>query len=334
MPTWQALVDLQPLLVQSIPGWIAESSLTVLIVSGQESRWYSNNIDLPFDGIDLNTGRIRQGFTVSGSWMLPWTGSVYLFHPASTGQLTVGSVWSSTVDLGKLTVSGRIPAWGWNGATFLPIHAISGFLYTGVIFTSSSLEIPVPGIRTRGTGYTIPKFSDGDTDIPSPSILGYFRVNPLEPLRKAVVMNVSHGGVSEYPNFPFNSFGYFNGIYFGANSSGIFRLDAASDSGTFINAEVRIPLQDLRIPHPKHLREAWLTFRSDGDIALVIQVEEDTVWTNTVTFLKKKLHEQRAKIARGLSGRFIAAGIRNIDGSDFDLDTMRVVVDFCREKVR
>ena len=310
--------------------WNGAITLPVLTVEGAFG-WGTGAISLPFSGVDADTGSIRDGFIVSGSWIQMWGGAIDIPIPEISGHYIAGNVWSCDIEIPVLSVSGNIPSTAWLGALHLPVVQIAGTMLTGEVFSG---QIIIPIFRVRGSAYIIPKFTGGTISVPLPSLLGYFRVNPNEPLRKAVVVNIAHGGVSEYPNFPFNSFGYFNGLYLGANSNGIYLLGGDTDAGSNIEAELRIPLQDLGLPIPQRLREAWLNFRSDGNITLVVQVEEDTVWTRDIAFLKDQIHEARAKIARGIVGRFFALGIRNVNGSDFDLARMRVTIDVIKRKIR
>lgn len=310
--------------------WNGDVVIPVPSVEGHIG-WAAGWVSLPFSGLDVETGYIREGFTVAGSWLIPWSGAIDFPEQSISGSYIWGDAWSCSLHVPVLSVLGNIPSASWAGLIDIHVPILAGTILTGAVFSGA---ITLPTLSIRGSFYIAPLFTGGTIEVPPWNILGYFRVNPGEPLYKAIVANMSHGGVSEYPNFPFNSFGYFNGLYFGANSNGIYLLGGDTDAGSNIEAELRIPLQDLGLPMPQNLREAWLNFRSDGVVTLVVQVEEDTVWTRDIAFLKDKIHESRAKIARGLTGRFFAIGMKNVAGSDFDLERIRVTVDVNKGKIR
>ena len=294
--------------------------------------WGYGKVYLPFSYLDTDTGYIRDGFDVSGSWIIPWSGDIDVPIIDAAWHMIVGDVWACSIDVPVPTVLGNIPSWSWGADVAIPKLLVDSSLYSGELF-HGSVSLPIR-ITARGSYHIIPDVHGGTINVPLPSVLGYLESSLFHPFTKAVVMNVSHGGVSEYSNFSFNFFGYFNGIYFGANETGIYRLDSDSNAGVSIFSEIRIPLQDLGLPVPQRMREAWITLRSDGDMTLFVRMEEHGEWTQDISFLKNEIHESRAKIARGLSGRFASVGLRNVEGCDFDINGIRVMVEFIKRKIR
>jgi len=195
--------------------------------------------------------------------------------------------------------------------------------YAGVV-GSGAMAFPLPILE--GVGF-LEVIGRGMTEFPLPRMVGFGKEIPITILYKGVAMNASHFAVSEYKDFPFNSFAYFNGQYLGANADGIFTLGGGKDNGKDIDAQIELPPIDFGEGFIKRAREAWLTYRADGQLVLVLRLDEHETWESALELVGNKSHEERAKIARGIKNRFIGFGIRNQAGCDFDLESLRVLVD-------
>lgn len=159
----------------------------------------------------------------------------------------------------------------------------------------------------------------------------------LVPVRKGFVMNLSHSGVTEYDNYPFNSFCEYRGtgVYIGASEDGIFLLDGNDDNGVRINAIVATGTEDLWAGVMKRLREGFVSMRG-GEISLQLVLDEgrlDPV-TRDLQSVTHVMHEERFKTPRGLKNRFVSFIIRNCDGSDFDLESLRIFCDLIQRRKR
>ena len=218
--------------------------------------------------------------------------------------------------LGKVSVIGE-------GATRFLVPRMNAHGYAGVV-GSGAMAFPLSILE--GVGF-IEVIGRGMTEFPLPRMVGFGRDIPITILYKGVAMNASHFAVSEYKDFSFNSFAYFNGQYLAANADGIFTLGGAKDNGKDIDARIELPPVDFGEGFIKRAREAWLTYRADGQLVLVLRLDEHETWESALELVGNKSHEERTKIARGIKNRFIGFGIRNQAGCDFDLESLRVLVD-------
>lgn len=147
----------------------------------------------------------------------------------------------------------------------------------------------------------------------------------------AWVLNTENVAVSQYNNYPFNSFAELNGNYYGASSDGLYLLDGDDDAGTAIQAYFRSPLTDFGNPNLKRLPEVYFGYTSSGDM----------VCKTTVTSLNgvKEEHwyrlearpaatvgatrETRVPVGKGLKSVYWQFELHNINGADFEINTSR-----------
>jgi len=195
--------------------------------------------------------------------------------------------------------------------------------YAGVV-GDGAIAFPIPVLS--GVGF-VEVIGNGAMEFPLPRMTGAGLEIPITILYKGLAMNASHFAITEYKDFSFNSFAYFNGKYLGANAEGIFTLGGNQDNGKRIDANIELPPVDFGETFIKRAREAWLTYRADGQLTLIIRLDEHEIWETPLEIVGTKSHEERAKIARGIKNRFLAFGLRNEGGCDFDIESLRVLVD-------
>jgi len=159
---------------------------------------------------------------------------------------------------------------------------------------------------------------------------------PVTFIRKAVVMHIFNFAVTEYKNYNFNSLLHFNGAFIGMNEQGVFMLDGNNDLGELIQARIKSGVEDfskdgaVTIP-----REAWLAYRSDNGMLLDVRGDE-SVDLPTMVFSKVAagIRECRAKLGRGIKQRFFQWDLKNQNGSDFSLQSLRILGDIIKRKTR
>lgn len=149
-------------------------------------------------------------------------------------------------------------------------------------------------------------------------------------------MNLMNQAISTYSNYNFNSIACFNGTYLGATDTGIYPLSGDTDNGADIDAKIKTGSMDFGDTIIKYARDVWITFRSNGNLTLVIFVDEDTTTTiqKQTTIVSDSIIEERLKLPRGLRGRFYTVELKNFSGADFDIDSFNLLVESVRRKVR
>ncbi len=144
--------------------------------------------------------------------------------------------------------------------------------------------------------------------------------------RKAIVMSLNNYGVTEYPNYNFNSLVQFNDVLLGANENGIYILSGPDDLGVDIQANIESGLYDFREDGDiKYPREGWLFYRADGNLSLIIKCDEDAEYETILEKVGTHIKEIRAKFGKGIKARAFNFELKNVDGSDFDIQSLRIL---------
>jgi hypothetical protein len=217
-------------------------------------------------------------------------------------------------------------------------------MYGRIVLPTPRINVGVlsGGISGRGS-FILPRFvvsriapfhAIGVWGATSAEIFGLGRISISD--YKAVVMNLSNQAITTYDNFDFNSMAYFNGTYLGASSAGIYKLSGNLDNTSTIKSRIKTGSIDFGSGFIKHLRDIWLTYRTDGTVAVVLWVDEDD---NSQVELRskkssKKMQEEKFTAPLGLKGRFYTIEFKNIGGADFDINSISMIVEEIKRKIR
>jgi len=138
------------------------------------------------------------------------------------------------------------------------------------------------------------------------------------------VMNSRNFMVSEFQDYPFDSFAWVGGKPVGINSSGIYVLEGDTDAGAPIAAKLMTGLSNLGTSNLKNVTDIFLGFRGNGDILLKTVTKEEVVRWYKLRADGSGMHERRVKCGRGVKSTYWAVELENVDGSDFDIDIMEL----------
>lgn len=141
----------------------------------------------------------------------------------------------------------------------------------------------------------------------------------------AWVMNTETYGVTNYENFRFNSMCGFNGAYYATDGTKIYRLDGQTDDGAAIDAEISLGASDFGSAFLKRMERAYLGLRADGQMVLKVITDEKAEDWYTLESVPSALGESHVKIGKGLKARYWRLALRNKGGSDFTLDSLRLL---------
>ena len=221
------------------------------------------------------------------------------------------------------------------GTIHLRISAFPTLAVTGKTGTLGGIDItlPFPDVAFLETPLVTGTIH---ITLTFPFVDMYGDVIPVTFIRKAIVMHLFNYAVSHYVNYNFNSLAHFNKVFLGANEQGIYILDGNDDLGEKIEADITSGVSDLgkngAIAIP---REAWLTYRSDGEMELISEIDEhEELPTIIYDKIAHAIMEMRGKLGRGTKARFFNWKLKNVGGSDFSLESLRVLGDIIRRKTR
>jgi len=144
----------------------------------------------------------------------------------------------------------------------------------------------------------------------------------------SMVMNIRNAALTLYTNYNFNSLCRFNEKHLGATSTKIYDLDTGTlDDTAEIDWNFRTGYLDMEQKTTKKLRQAWLSYKSSGNIILTIIQPDGTEYEYTLEGIETAETGLRVKFGRGLTSKYVALDIKNVDGSSITLDTLQLTLD-------
>ena len=86
----------------------------------------------------------------------------------------------------------------------------------------------------------------------------------------------------------------------------------------------------------KYARDLWITHRTSEALRIRIYVDEDidTTIEKYTNIVNSNMNEERVKPPRGLRGRFYTIEIKNAHGADVDIDSLSMLVESAKRKIR
>jgi hypothetical protein len=302
-------------------------------------------------------------YTVSGTGSI----AVVTAHGACTlPMLTAGSAGGVSNAHGALTlpvpfftakfgVPGKIalPAYTVAGTGFIADKANGGLTRPRLVALGSATPgqigtgaLVIPLLQYAGTMHQNPRGA-GALVIPLFAIEGeaFNEVNSVVPYR-TVVVNTRHFTTSEYLNFNFDSFCEFPaGVFLATDDSGdLYQLysDSGLDNGSLINAELQFGTTDFNVDTKKSCIDGFVNFRGDGSLeidALVDEAQdpnsgEEAPDIYTITGIADgRLRNYKFKMSRKREGKNWRFSVKNVNGSDLDLNEVAVFYDILSRRI-
>lgn len=146
--------------------------------------------------------------------------------------------------------------------------------------------------------------------------------------RLSICMNPRSGAVTQFMGFNFNSFARMGDQFLAANEEGLFLLGGDNDSGLPIDAFFIPKTTDFGDFRKKRFLRAYLGLRSDGALEISMSAD-DGLWQSFLAVHDAsrdgRQHGCRVPLNSKIHGRYWTFRISNLEGSDFILDSMRLV---------
>jgi hypothetical protein len=134
--------------------------------------------------------------------------------------------------------------------------------------------------------------------------------------------------LSEYTGYNFNSFCRVGDRFYGAGDDGLYLLEGDTDNGEPIDAAIRTMMIDFGSPVQKRVRNAYLGYTASGKLLLrvrtVDQGQMNEQWYEAQELPAQAPREQMVRLGRGLRSRYWQFELVNIDGADFEIDTLEL----------
>jgi len=140
-----------------------------------------------------------------------------------------------------------------------------------------------------------------------------------------VSMHTEWQALTQYTNYQFNSYAQFNGVFLGANSTGLHALSGNTDNGVNIDAVLRTGVTDMGTSHLKKNEYVYVGYRATGDLMLRLNTNDSHVRDYRMAYNGETgLHVKRVKLGKGVIARYWQLEVQNINGADFDLNTLEI----------
>jgi hypothetical protein len=123
----------------------------------------------------------------------------------------------------------------------------------------------------------------------------------------------------------FNSMCKFGDEYLGATSAGLFKICGYSDGGVEVPCTLRSGMFDLGTERNKRIAYFYLGLETTGDLELDLLCDGEYMCTLDVPYPGEGKREIMVKVPRGLTARYWAFELRNVDGSFFALYSVKVL---------
>lgn len=248
---------------------------------------------------------------------LVWGGSATVAE-AITFVPTGGLVWGGTAEnyaAYPVTPSGGF-VWG-GAATITTVYAAptitGGIVWGGAasISTYSAWHQPTGGIVWGGAATAWSETAD-------------YTASPENPLNEPFygwTMNADTTTPSRYYRLPATSMCQHDGKTYVTTAAGIYEFGAEDDAGQDIRASVQFPKTDFSTALTKRMEVAYFGVKSDGRLRLKLVANDDDPRYYVIQPTNDGLKGTRVTIGKGMAGRYWAARLDNVAGSDLELDS-------------
>jgi len=158
--------------------------------------------------------------------------------------------------------------------------------------------------------------------------------------RLAICQQVITPAISQYKNYSFNSFAVIGEDTYGANTNGIFKLDAVDNDvasasvTTAIDAWYESVLTDFGVRAEKKVRKCNGTLEANGDLTFSFKCNEthEIIQHTVPASTDNKQHSVEIPVGRSLKGRYYNFIIQNVNGADFSVDNLEAFIEILSRK--
>lgn len=313
-----------------IPGVLHSSamtgSITVSIVNTQPAEWPYLGVESIWE-INIEQFRYDSGINITlpmlmfkGTGVLDPLGQLNISIPALTLNFSgvddpLGQLRLSIPRL-SFAVKGVVDPLGILSVTIPPLR-LTATVITGTIGT---LSLTIPSFRFKASSNIS---TEGILSVTIPMIRTIFTALGIS--YHNMVLNLYNNALTEFANYPFNSFCRFDDKNLGATATGIYDLDSGeTDNGDQIEWNFRTAYVDLDQKVAKRLRQAWFSYKSTGDLVVTVVQPDGTEYEYELTSYEVTEDGVRVKFGKGIKSKYVALDIRNVDGSSITLDVFKL----------
>lgn len=139
-----------------------------------------------------------------------------------------------------------------------------------------------------------------------------------------VVINLANRSITEYSNYEFTSFARHGDKILATGAGGVYLLEGDTDNGTPISSYIKTVKDDFGSSSLKNVSDCYVGFKGGN---LTVQASYDGVsGSRQGVGMANKFSNKKANLSKGESGRYFELKLSNVNGSDFDIDTIELNV--------
>lgn len=150
-------------------------------------------------------------------------------------------------------------------------------------------------------------------------------------------INAEALGISEYHDLTLRGLVEHDGRLYGITPTQLVELTGADDSGTDIDASIKLGKVDLNDPQLKRGTAIYVGGAASGGLTVNVTAEEsgtETERSYSMPAWAGSLHERRKKLARGVASRFYQVELANVDGGTFSIEKLGIWLQQMSRRVR
>ena len=330
--TGDAVVDVAPNNSVTLPSFtgnavlmsagLLEGSATLPAFQTSATTGHSSNTTLP---VLTGTSLAEGGNTLASSSTLPVLTADSILTPDDSGY--------SATTLPAITGSSTVVSVSPTSATGI-LGAVVGdaVLLAGIEITSTTVLPAITGAAVMQSDQLLVSV----VTLPSLTTVA-IADNGVALTSATYVFNTENMAATEYSNYDFIAMAMFNGVPVGIGGTGVYELSGTDDAGTNIDVDVLSGFDDLGTDDLKRIPSAYVGYKSDGNIQFQVSIDgEPAVRTYAVAKISHTagIKRGRAKPGRGLKSRYWQVGVKNVAGSDIELDDLGLYVQQFNRKVQ
>lgn len=138
-------------------------------------------------------------------------------------------------------------------------------------------------------------------------------------------INMETFAPSRYSGLPANSIVRFMDRPYVSNDGGIYLMDADDDAGGLIHASVEMAETDFNTSRDKRMEIAYVGVKTMGRMKLMVRVNGSDKQYYVVMPTSASHKGTVTRIGKGLKGRYWGMRIDNMDGADFELESVEFI---------
>ena len=153
------------------------------------------------------------------------------------------------------------------------------------------------------------------TDVATPE-------NPYAIPFPAWAINYETNAPSRYDSLPANSMCSFNGKTYMACAAGIYEIGADDDAGRPIHASATVAQTNFGSTKNKRIAYVYVGMRSSGAMQLKAIANNQSDRYYALNAIGGAVRGSRADLGKGLEGQYWQFRVDNVNGADFELDSI------------